>query len=101
MILFYYDLIMLIVSYDISDTKLRTKFSKLLKKFWRMLQLSVYEIKNSDRILKILLKEIELTYAPKFSWADSILIIPISNANSEKVIRYGQPALEEEEILFL
>jgi hypothetical protein len=32
-----------------------------------MLQLSVYEIKNSDRILKILLKEIELTYAPKFS----------------------------------
>jgi hypothetical protein len=32
-----------------------------------MLQLSVYEIKNSDRILKILLKEIELNFAPKFS----------------------------------
>jgi hypothetical protein len=29
------------------------------------------------------------------------LIIPISKANSEKVIRYGQPAMEEEEILFL
>jgi len=92
---------MLIVAYDIHDTKLRTKFSKLLKKFWRMLQYSVYEIKNSERILKILKTEIELTFAPKFSWADSILIIPVSRANSEKMIRYGQPALEEKEILFL
>ena len=92
---------MLIVSYDIHNDKLRTKFSKLLKKFWRMLQYSVYEIKNSDRILKILLTEIEITFAPKFSWADSILIIPISKANSDKVIRYGQPAMEEEKILFL
>jgi CRISPR-associated protein Cas2 len=58
---------MLIVSYDIHNDKLRTKFSKLLKKFGRMLQYSVYEIKNSDRILKILLKEIELNFAPKFS----------------------------------
>ena len=92
---------MLIVSYDISNSKIRTKFSRLLKKFWRMLQLSVYEIKNSDRILKILLKEIEMSFAPKFSWADSILIIPVSKANRDKVIRYGQPALEEQEILFL
>jgi CRISPR-associated protein Cas2 len=92
---------MLIVSYDIHNDKLRTKFSKLLKKFWRMLQYSVYEIKNSERIIRILTTEIEMTFAPKFSWADSILIIPISKAHSDKVIRYGQPAMEEEEILFL
>ncbi len=92
---------MLIVTYDIHNDKLRTKFSKLLKKFGRRLQYSVFEIKNSERILKILKTEIELTFHPQFTWADSILIIPISKAHSDKVIRYGQPAMEEEEILFL
>jgi hypothetical protein len=29
------------------------------------------------------------------------LIIPVSKANREKLIRYWQPAMEEEEILFL
>ena len=92
---------MLIVSYDIHDDKTRTKFSKLLKKYGRRLQYSVFEIKNSQRILNILLREIDEKYAPKFTWADSILIIPISPADSNKVIRYGQPSLEEQELLFL
>jgi CRISPR-associated protein Cas2 len=92
---------MLIVSYDIHDDKTRTKFWKLLKKFWRRLQYSVFEIKNSPRILWILQSEIEMTFSKKFTWADSIIIIPVSKAVNEKVIRYGQPAMEEEEILFL
>ena len=36
---------MLIISYDISETKVRTKFSKFLQKFGRRIQLSVFEIK--------------------------------------------------------
>lgn len=92
---------MLIVAYDIHNDKLRTKFWKLLKKFGRRLQYSVFEVKNSDRILNILKTEIENIFAPKFTWADSILIFPVSDSLSEKVIRYGQPAIEEEEILFL
>ncbi len=92
---------MLIVSYDIHNDKIRTKFSKLLKKFGRRLQYSVFEIKNSDRILNILKTEIENTFAPKFSWADSIIVIPVSDSLSSKVLRYWQPAMEEEEILFL
>lgn len=92
---------MLIVTYDIHNDKLRTKFSKLLKKFGRRLQYSVFEIKNSERILNILKTEVEEIFAPQFSWADSILIFPISKALNEKVLRYGQPAMEEEEILFL
>ncbi len=92
---------MLIITYDIHNDKLRTKFWKLLKKYWRRLQYSVFEVKNSTRILNLLQNEIENIFAPKFSWADSILIIPVSNALSEKVIRYWQPAMEEEEILFL
>jgi len=92
---------MLIVTYDIHNDKLRAKFSRLLKKYGRRLQYSVFEIKNSERILNILLTEIENIFEPKFTWADSILIIPISNALNEKIIRYWQPAMEEEEILFL
>lgn len=92
---------MLIVTYDIHSDKTRAKFSRLLKKFWRMLQYSVYEIKNSERILRILKTEIEMTFSPQFTWADSILIIPISKSHNEKVIRYWQPAMEEKEILFL
>jgi CRISPR-associated protein Cas2 len=57
---------MLIVTYDIHSDKIRSKFSRLLKKFGRMLQYSVYEIKNSERILRILKTEIEFTFMPKF-----------------------------------
>ncbi|MDD3303237.1 MAG: CRISPR-associated endonuclease Cas2 [Candidatus Gracilibacteria bacterium] len=92
---------MLIVSYDIHNDKLRTKFGKVLKKYGRRIQYSVFEIKNSQRILNILIREVDEKFAPKFTGADSILMIPISNADSNKVIRYGQPAMEEEEILFL
>lgn len=92
---------MLIVTYDIHDDKTRTKFGKLLKKYGRRLQYSVFEIKNSERILNILKREIEEVFSKKFTGADSILLFPISKANNDKVIRYWQPALEEEEILFL
>ena len=69
---------MLIVSYDISNDKLRAKFSKLLEKHGRRLQYSVFEIKNSERILKLILTEIEKKFAPKFEITDSILIFPIN-----------------------
>lgn len=92
---------MLIITYDIHDDKLRSKFSRNLKKYWRRLQYSVFEIKNSERILSIVKREIEENFRPKFTWADSILIIPITKVDREKVIRYWQPAMEEEELLFL
>ncbi|PZM86773.1 CRISPR-associated endonuclease Cas2 [Candidatus Gracilibacteria bacterium] len=92
---------MLIVAYDIHNDKLRTKFGKLLKRFGRRIQYSVFEVKNSERILSILKTEIENIYAPRFTGADSILVFPVSDSVSKKVLRYGQPALEEEELLFL
>ncbi len=92
---------MLIVTYDIHSDEVRAKFSRLLKKYGRRLQYSVFEIKNSKRILNLLLSEIELNFKPKFTWADSIIIIPVSDAVNQKVLRYWQPALEEEDILFL
>ena len=46
---------MIIVSYDIANDKKRAKFNRYIKKFGHMLRYSVYEIENSERILKILL----------------------------------------------
>jgi CRISPR-associated protein Cas2 len=79
---------MLIVTYDISNDKLRTKFSKFLEKYGRRIQYSVFEIKNSERILNNILIEIEKKFAPKFEITDSILIFPINPNCSHKIYRY-------------
>ena len=91
---------MIIITYDISNTKIRTKFHKFLKKHGRPIQYSVFEIKNSPRLLNMIILEVEKVYKPKFTMADSILIIPISKADQSKIVRYGQAVSEEEEILW-
>lgn len=90
---------MLIVSYDISDDRTRRKFSTFLKKYGRRIQYSVFEIKNSQRILSLILVEIEKKYAPKFGETDSILIFPINTNCVSKIIRYGFPVEEEKELI--
>lgn len=65
---------MLIVSYDISKTKTRTHFAKFLEKYGRRLQYSVFELKNSDRIVNIILLTIEKKFKKRFEITDSILI---------------------------
>ena len=90
---------MLLVSYDISETKVRSKFSKYLQKFGRRIQLSVFEIKNSKRFLNNIILEIENKYKPKFTGADSILVFELGS--SPKVHRFGYAANEEEKIVFL
>ena len=50
--------IMVIISYDISNDKKRAKFNKYIRKFGHMLQYSVYEIDNSERILKNIITDI-------------------------------------------
>lgn len=43
---------MIIISYDISDDKMRTNFSKMLKSNGAIrLQFSVYEVRNTKRII--------------------------------------------------
>lgn len=49
---------MIIISYDISDDRKRSKFSKYIKHFGHMLQYSVYEIDNSERILNNIIADI-------------------------------------------
>lgn len=92
---------MLILSYDIANDKVRTKFSKFLKKYGRRLQYSVRELKNSDRILDIVLLEIENKFWKSFENSDSILIFRLCEWCKKKVIRYGYAVSEEEEIVFV
>jgi CRISPR-associated protein Cas2 len=90
---------MLLISYDFTDDRTRTKFSKFLKKFGRRIQYSVFEIRNSPRVLTNILKEIEFTYKKKFSKSDSIIIIPVCFGCLKKIVRYGYAANEEKDVL--
>ncbi|MDR2904536.1 MAG: CRISPR-associated endonuclease Cas2 [Helicobacteraceae bacterium] len=88
---------MLLLSYDISDDKLRAKFSKFLSKFGRRLQFSVYEIKNSDRVLRNINIAIQNNFAKKFGERDSVIIFKL-NAACEK-IAYGYAKHDESNLL--
>ncbi len=90
---------MIIVSYDISNDKLRTHFSKYLCKFGHRIQYSVFEIDNSKKILDNILCDIENRYTKRFSDMDSIYIFNLSS--SCEVIRYGYAKHEEDDVLII
>lgn len=69
---------MLLISYDISNDKVRTKFAKYLSKFGFRLQYSVFEIDNSETVLKNIENEIKNTYEKAFTEEDSIIIFNLS-----------------------
>ena len=90
---------MIIIAYDFTDNKVRTKFSKFINKFGKKVQYSVYEVRNSPRVLQNILKEIELTYKQLFKGADSILIFQVCEGDKKKIVRYGYAANDNEEVL--
>lgn len=90
---------MFIISYDFSNDKTRAKFSKFIKKFGHKIQYSVYEIRNSQRVLQNILSEIELVYKKTFDGADSILIFQICEGDKRKIKRYGYAENEEKEVI--
>jgi len=90
---------MLLVSYDFTNNKVRAKFSKFLKKFGRKIQYSVYEIRNSDRVLRNILNEIQLNYKKSFKKSDSIIIVPVCEGCKKKVARFGCAENDEKEVL--
>lgn len=90
---------MIIVSYDFSDNHTRARFSRFLKKFGRKIQFSVYEIRNSQRVLQNVLDEIELRYKKDFDNADSILIFSVCEGCKKKVVKYGYATNEDEDVV--
>lgn len=89
---------MFLIVYDISSNKLRTRFSKFLSKFGRRLQYSVFEIRNSPRILDNIRIEIKANFEKKFSQGDSVLVIDVPDNSITDL--FGYAANEEGDMLF-
>ena len=90
---------MLIITYDIANDKLRTAFSKFIKKYGYRLQYSIYEIKNSPRILENIETKIKNDFETKFTQSDSIMIFNLSKQC--KITRYGYAEGDEDELIFI
>ena len=84
---------MVLVSYDISDDKLRTKFARDLSKYGFRLQYSLFQINNSEHLLDNFNNILENKYSSKFSQSDSVLIIRL-NPNC-KIDKYGYAKNED------
>lgn len=88
---------MIIVSYDISNTKVRTRFSKMLRRNDAIrLQCSVYEINNTNRILNNLMLEID-RFATQFEGSDSVIIFDVSGV---KLKKYGNAIHRDVDIVY-
>ncbi len=90
---------MLVVSYDIQDNKLRSRFAKMLKKNGAiLLQYSVYEVNNTQRIMDNIKMKIENVYTKQFSGGDSVMIFDVNNSN---IIKYGNAIHRDTDMVFL
>lgn len=89
---------MLVISYDIKDDKLRTRFSKMLTRNGAIrLQYSVYEINNTERIMKNLLVLIEDKFSKEFGGDDSVIIFDVS---SVKLKKYGNAIHRDKDVVY-
>lgn len=88
---------MIIISYDISNDKIRAEFSKMLKSHGAIrLQFSVYEAINTKRILDNLIARIEV-FSKKFTADDSVIIFDV---NSDHLIKYGNAIHRDQDIVY-
>lgn len=88
---------MIIVSYDIADNKMRARFSKMLKSNGAIrLQYSVYEVRNTKRIVDNIVAKIE-AYSKHFTADDSVVIF---EAASDKLVKYGNAIHRDQQIVY-
>uniref|UniRef100_UPI00402A0415 CRISPR-associated endonuclease Cas2 n=1 Tax=Alloprevotella sp. TaxID=1872471 RepID=UPI00402A0415 len=88
---------MIIVSYDISDNKMRNHFSKMLKGNGAIrLQYSVYEVRNTKRTIDNLVAKIE-AYSKHFTADDSIVIFDV---DSDKLTKYGNAIHRDQPVVY-
>lgn len=90
---------MFIVSYDISDDKLRTKFSKYLSRFGHRLQYSVFQIDNSARIVDNIIQDLKNNFEKKFTQADSVIIF--KHSSSCEIFRFGYAKNDEKDFFII
>ena len=90
---------MITISYDISDDKKRAKFNRYIRKFGHMLQYSVYEIDNSERILNNIITDLNNKWLKQFNQTDSVYIFKLSNTC--RVEKYGFAKNEDFDLLIV
>ena len=90
---------MLIVSYDISDDKLRTSFSTFLGKFGYRLQYSIFQIQNSPRMLSVIAAEIHSRYEKKFGQKDSVIVFNMSKNCT--ITKYGYARNDDSDLILV
>lgn len=90
---------MIIISYDISNDKKRAKFNRYIRKFGHMLQYSVYEIENSERILKNIVTDINNKWLKQFDQTDSVYIFRMSS--SCQIEKYGYARNNDADLLIV
>ena len=90
---------MVLVSYDISNTKKRSKFNKYIRKFGHMLQYSVYEIENSEKILNNIIADINNKFIRTFDETDSVYIFKLNDAC--ETLKFGYARHEDETLLIV
>lgn len=89
---------MIIISYDISNDKMRGRFQRMLSKNGAVrLQYSVYEVENSARVIDNIRIKIE-SYSKHFKMDDSIIIIEVPRLN---IIKYGNAIHRDKPVVFL
>lgn len=88
---------MIIISYDIADDKMRARFSKMLTKQGAIrLQYSVYEVRNTKRIIDNLILKIE-SYAKHFTMDDSVVIFDVAES---AVTKYGNTIHRDKDVVY-
>ena len=90
--------LMIIVSYDISDDKTRNRFAKMLAKQGAIrLQFSVYEVHNTQRIVENLKVKIE-SFSKQFTMGDSVIVFEV---DKNTMLKYGRAIHRDQPIVFL
>lgn len=91
---------MLIVSYDFTNDKIRAGFSKFLKKYGTRMQYSVFSLRNSPRVLRNVVAEVDARYKKQFKETDSIVIFSTCEGCNKKIIRYGCAKHDVEDVVY-
>lgn len=88
---------MVIVSYDISDDLIRSRFQRMLAKNGAIrLQYSVYEVVNTKRVVEnIKLKIAE--YSKHFTADDSVVVFEV---DKKCLIKYGNAIHRDTDVVF-
>jgi CRISPR-associated protein Cas2 len=92
---------MIILTYDITSDKKRTRLSKFLEQYGERIQYSVFKLKNSKRVLSNVMNELEHKYKKYFDNTDSVYILNTCEGCDKKIVRYGNALHELEDVVYL